>query len=124
MDYQADQAKHGGGRGLWHVTHNSYTEVSSECGLVALAFYGSALVLTYRSLRRSGKAGSTEAAFLVVMQVGFGICMLFLSMAYNIHMLVLSGLAMALENRLPVPVSESNQELTSSSVATPTRVPA
>lgn len=116
MDYQADQAKQGGQKGLWHVTHNSYTQVSSECGLAAFLLYLSALVLTYRSLRVTSKTASPElstpALFVMTMLVGFGFCMFFLSMAYNVHILVLSGLAIALQYRnrsneavLPVPDS-------------------
>jgi O-antigen ligase len=34
----------------WHVTHNTYTELSSEAGLPALALFLTILVLTFRNL--------------------------------------------------------------------------
>jgi hypothetical protein len=100
MDYQADQAKQTGASALWHVTHNSYTQVSSECGLPALICYSAALFLTFTCFRRTAKKEPSDlaevAAVASVMLVGFCCCMLFLSMAYNVHLLILSALAVCL----------------------------
>jgi O-antigen ligase len=35
----------------WHVTHNTYTELSSEAGLPALALFLAIILLTFRNLR-------------------------------------------------------------------------
>jgi O-antigen ligase len=104
MDYQAASAKDVGQRGMWHVTHNSYTQVSSECGLPAAILYIGALASMFFLLRRCAKSPDRELAAIAitlsVMLVGFCICMFFLSLAYNVDVLVLSGLAVALKQRL------------------------
>ena len=103
MDYQANSARDNGQRGMWHVTHNAYTQVSSECGLPALILYISALGATMFSLRKVSKAGDAELAllarFMSVMIVGFSVCIIFLSLAYNVHILILSALAVSLKLR-------------------------
>lgn len=103
MDYQANSARDNGQRGMWHVTHNAYTQVSSECGLPALVFYLGALGFTMVSLRKVGKSSDKDMAllarFMSVMIVGFSVCIIFLSLAYNVHILVLSALAVSLKLR-------------------------
>ncbi len=103
MDYQANSARDNGQRGMWHVTHNAYTQVSSECGLPALVIYLSALAVTMASLRKVSKSRDAELAMLArfvgVMIVGFSICIIFLSLAYNVHILVLSALAVSMKLR-------------------------
>ena len=54
-EYEAEEAKAKGERGMWHETHNSYTQVSSECGVPALVFYLSAIFLSFRVFRRGPK---------------------------------------------------------------------
>lgn len=104
MDAQAESAEAGGKRGLWHVTHNAYTQVSSECGIPALLFYGAALVLTFRTLWRGRKVPDRGLALLCsvmnLMMVGFAICVFFLSQAYTIHFLVLGGAAIVVSSIL------------------------
>jgi O-antigen ligase len=103
MDYQANSAKDNGQRGMWHVTHNAYTQVSSECGLPALLVYLGALGATMFSLYKVGRSSDKELAllarFMSVMIVGFSVCIIFLSLAYNVHILVLSALVVSLKLR-------------------------
>lgn len=103
MDYQANSAKDNGERGMWHVTHNAYTQVSSECGLPALFLYLGALGVTMVSLRKIAKSSDPELAliarFMSVMIVGFSVCIIFLSLAYNVHILILSALAVSMKLR-------------------------
>lgn len=40
----------------WHVTHNTYTELSSEAGIPALVIFLTIIGLTFRNLRRVRKA--------------------------------------------------------------------
>jgi len=40
---------------LWRSTHNSFTQISSECGIPALLFYLAALVSGFRTLQRTWK---------------------------------------------------------------------
>jgi O-antigen ligase len=42
----------------WHVTHNTYTELSSEAGIPALALFLTVLVLTFRNLSSVRKTAS------------------------------------------------------------------
>jgi hypothetical protein len=105
MDYQANSAaKENGQRGLWHVSHNTYTQVSSECGIPALLLYIGALGASLISLRKSSRSGDQELAvvaqFVAVMVVGFCACIIFLSLAYNVQLLVLSALSVAITQRL------------------------
>ncbi|HEX4772093.1 MAG TPA: O-antigen ligase family protein [Bryobacteraceae bacterium] len=97
MDAQAESAESMGQRGMWHVTHNSYTQVSSECGIPALLFYLAAIASTFLILWRGRKAADRDLALkcavLHVMMVGFAICIFFLSQAYSIQFLVLGGAA-------------------------------
>ncbi|MDQ2777765.1 MAG: O-antigen ligase family protein [Acidobacteriota bacterium] len=104
MDYQAITAGESGQRGMWHVTHNSYTQISSECGIPAAILYIGALGSTFLMLRAAGKSKDRELAtvalFISVMMVGFCACMCFLSLAYSVHILAMSALAVALKQRL------------------------
>jgi O-antigen ligase len=89
----------------WLGTHNSYTQVSSECGLPALVFYVATIVtcilMNYRLYRRSnGRPGLETIA-------GMSFCM-FLSMfaysisiftfheAYSLHLPLLAGVSICL----------------------------
>ncbi len=104
MDFQAQDAADQGQRGMWHVTHNSYTQVSSECGIPAFVLYISALAVTLLNLRKIVKTGDPElapvASTILVMYVGFGVCIFFLSMAYAVHILILSALTVSMKLRL------------------------
>jgi O-antigen ligase len=104
MDYQATKAKENGQRGLWHVTHNSYTEVSSECGVPGFLLYVSAIVLTMLNLRKCARAQDPELAtvaqIISAMIIAYGTCIFFLSLAYTVHLLALSALTVALKLRL------------------------
>lgn len=104
MDFQANQAAQNGQRGLWHVTHNAYTQVSSECGLPAFIFYIGALLLTISNLRKVAKTKDEKlapiASAMIIMYVGFGVCIFFLSLAYTVHILILSGVATSMKLRL------------------------
>ncbi len=114
MDYQAISAQEAGQRGMWHVTHNSYTQVSSECGLPAIILYIGALGSTFLLLRSVAKSRDRELAvvalFISVMIVGFCVCMFFLSLAYNPHLLILSALAVALKQRVEADGNLPNQQ--------------
>lgn len=46
-------------RGMWHYTHNAYTQTSSESGLMGAALYIAALVVSYRGLAAIRKRGAT-----------------------------------------------------------------
>jgi O-antigen ligase len=103
-DYQGGMAASAGQRGMWHETHNGYTQVSSECGIPAIGFYLAGMFLTFRSLRRSVAANdpavSPIARTLAVMFVGYAVCLFFLSQGYSFVFLVLCALSVCIERYL------------------------
>lgn len=105
MDYQSGLAGQSGQKGMWHQTHNGYTQVSSECGIPALIFCLLAIGMTYKTLRRASKSGvptvSTLADLLSVMMVGYSVCIIFLSQGYNFNLPVITGIATSLSRLLP-----------------------
>lgn len=107
MNYEGTTAVKAGVRGAWQVTHNTYTQVSSEAGIPALMFFVAALVTTYRLLSKTYRAAKARqelrpiamaALCLLVSLVGFGVANLFLSLAYWYHLLMLSGFAICLSS--------------------------
>jgi len=90
--------------GSWHVTHNSFTQVSSECGMPALIFFvlaiGSALFSVnrvYRQARREGYRDIANASFCYLLSmVGFLVTITFLANAYRFYFPAMIGLAIAL----------------------------
>jgi O-antigen ligase len=50
IDAEAQQAGEEGQRGMWHYTHNTYAELSSETGLIGLVLFVIAFFGAYRGL--------------------------------------------------------------------------
>lgn len=75
--------------GMWHVTHNSYTQMSAEGGIAALVLYVLILwrsVVNLRSVTRHKKARRTIRVFSIALEAslaGFLVGSFFLSLAYN-----------------------------------------
>ncbi|HWO30691.1 MAG TPA: O-antigen ligase family protein [Candidatus Acidoferrum sp.] len=75
--------------GIWHVTHNSYTQMSAEGGIPAFIFYVIILWFGFRNLRRTRKlsAGNREIKLLAgavhASLAGFVVGSLFASYAYQ-----------------------------------------
>lgn len=98
-----------GVKGGWQHTHNSYTEMSSENGIPALLLYLLLIVFAWRAarIRRPRLAPlsprqadiAAAAAALRLSLFTFCISALFGSFAYHPQLLVVAGLAMAL-NRI------------------------
>jgi O-antigen ligase len=92
-------------KGSWHVTHNTYTEISSEMGIPGLVIYLVFLYRCFKSLnpivrsRYPGKdwddlralAKSLRASFVVMLAIAF-----FDSYGYDTNIPILAGLACAL----------------------------
>lgn len=90
--------------GNWHATHNTYTQVSSECGLPAFFFFvaglGSAIILALRTYRRAKREGYTEIAngcfcYLLAM-AGHLTSLIFLAHAYSFILPAMVGLGITL----------------------------
>ena len=92
------------GHGLWQGTHNTFTQVSSECGIPGLFFFVAGMVSTYRLLsatyrkarQRPDCPDIRNATFCIMMgMIGFGVAMTFLNFAYFFYQPALGGLAIA-----------------------------
>ncbi len=102
MVAEAREAMKAGHRGVWHYTHNSYTELSSECGIPGLIFYLAAFWRAYRGLtpirNRYPRASTRRAAMFVQMAVLMAaIGAFFLSIAYGGILYAILGLSAALQ---------------------------
>jgi O-antigen ligase len=103
-NYEGRLSLQAGKIGNWHETHNSFTEVSSECGIPALIFFvlgiGSAFLSvnrTYRKARREGYPEIATAGFCYLLSmVGYVVSIAFLSNAFRSYLPVMIGLAIAL----------------------------
>jgi O-antigen ligase len=102
--HAADLAKAEGRRGMWAVTHNTYTEVSSETGIPGLILLVATLVAVFRQLgsiwRRARKQPEAnwikQAAFcLALSMTNFSICIFFCSMSYQFYLPAMVGLVVA-----------------------------
>jgi O-antigen ligase len=92
-------------KGLWHVTHNTYTQLSSEMGIPGLAIYLVMLYYVFKTLNSiirtktksptwdnlRAMALSLRTAFILFLPIAF-----FDSLAYNADVPILAGLTTAL----------------------------
>ncbi|HVW83830.1 MAG TPA: O-antigen ligase family protein [Bryobacteraceae bacterium] len=97
-----------GHHGLWHETHNAYTQVSSETGIPALLFYLAALVSTFimlnrllRNARRQQPTPENQTIIIATLCVllsltMFSVAITFLSLAYRFYLPAFTGLAIAM----------------------------
>lgn len=124
-DAEGFAARAKGQHGVWLVSHNAYTQVSSELGIPGILFYLGALISTFRliaSIRKKCRNitrlhESSIAAFCMMLaMVGFGVAIVFLSLAYTFYFLFMSGLAIALANAV-------DREITVEQQAKSVRVP-
>jgi len=104
QEYQAIEAGENGQRGMWHETHNSYTQISSECGIPAFICYLSAIVMTYLVFGRGRKSSDPNireiSTILSLMLVSFGVCMFFLAQGYGFAFPVMGGIAISIDRLL------------------------
>ena len=95
-------------RGAWLVTHNTYTQISSECGIPALLFYVVAMVLCMRigsRLRRHPEFRAhplwdqvwTTAFYLRLCVVSMAVFAFFLCFAYTALFYIIAALAVSFE---------------------------
>lgn len=109
--------------GNWHVTHNTYTEVSSESGIIGLTIY---LVLIFQALRSLSRAvavrlpyPSSELADIQLVAIAMRIAMssfltsaFFGSVAYLPFLYVFIGISVALEFNAIQLVSQAHSSRT------------
>ena len=94
-----------GWHGMWHDTHNTFTQASSECGIPAgillIASWVSSFLLvnrTYRKARSRPECRDIQAATFCLMLsiVGFCAAITFLNFAYFFYGPAMGGLAIAI----------------------------
>jgi O-antigen ligase len=109
-NYEGRIARESGRRGAWQVSHNSYTQISSEAGLPALALFLAAIGSTFLLLRRIYRRAREQpflqdpefqeiahaANCLMLSLVTFGVAIFFLSLGYRFFMPALTGFAATL----------------------------
>ena len=95
-----------GGRATWQETHNSYTQVSSECGIPAGVLFLVLVVYSLRNAYRIRKLASASpdsqslarmAFCIFAALVGWAVCATFGCVAYLIHLPLLAAMTVALK---------------------------
>jgi O-antigen ligase len=129
---EAEIQKSLGLRGSWQVTHNTYTQVSSEAGLPAVGFYCAAILFTMSGLRRIAKHRlqrnsrlDTLAHMAFCLQlsiVGLAVCSLFGALAYRHYLPTLLGLAIVFTHAARQQMDSWSSQTVKSSPATNTPI--
>jgi O-antigen ligase len=103
-EYQADLAAQQHQKGMWHETHNGYTQISSECGIPALLFYLAAVFIIFKSLNRAAKLDMpiipSAAKTFACMAVGYSASIIFLANAFRSDMLVIAAFTIAINQMI------------------------
>jgi len=130
-----DMMRRNGVKGAWHDTHNSYTQISSEVGIVAAIVYLSAIFSTYFLLRRIYKLATQfppgmirdramlASSCLMVSLVGFGSAAFFLSLAYRFYFPALTAIAVVLYRSLEHESRKLMQKARDAAAAASTQTP-
>ena len=95
-------------RNEWLVTHNSYTEVSSETGLPGLILFLGIIVSGFKSLtsvlRRSKETGEkpdpiafATSKYLLLSMTALSVCIFFLAVGYEFGIYLWVGMAISLK---------------------------
>jgi hypothetical protein len=85
---EARDAVKSGGTGAWHFTHNTYTQISSECGVPGLILFCGALFWGYSGLSQIRRRGPTRnirqiSLFLQAAYLMLAVGCFFLSLGYG-----------------------------------------
>jgi O-antigen ligase len=109
LDYDSMQSISNFKRGSWQVSHNAYTQISSEMGLPGFFFMMGGTLGTFLILHKMSKrlhlARDSLAVrqlrsmvtVILVAQVSFCVSIFFLSLGYRFYLPFLSGFAIALQ---------------------------
>lgn len=93
-DYEGGESQRAGRRGMWHETHNSYTQISSECGIPALIFFLSGIVAAFRLALKTYREAcktpmnrdiSSTAFCMMLAMVGFLTAITFANFGYRFY---------------------------------------
>lgn len=109
----------GARKGMWHETHNMYTQISSDAGLPALAIFLAILVLAFRLTGSPMRLGRSKPELQAAARLAFCARIslvaattggLFLSIAYIPLVPFLAGLLVSLERVAHAAVKKSCEE--------------
>jgi len=89
---------------LWRQAHNSYTQISSECGLPAILFYLAALMSTFSLLIKIRKKATgvhrkeiaTATHCLTMGLIAYSVAAIFVNFGYYYEVPAISGLVVAM----------------------------
>ena len=103
-NYEGIMAQAKGEHGNWHETHNTWTQISSECGIFALICFVSAMFMAFaavgRLYSRAKGAGHEQMMRTCVAyqasMVGYMTCITFLACGYRFTLPVMVGLGTAM----------------------------
>jgi O-antigen ligase len=104
-NYEGNLAVQASQLGLWHGTHNSFTQISSECGLPAVFLYIGSVVSAFGLLRKVYRRAAQnplnrDIGLLVLSVMLSFVCFFtaitFLNFGYSFYMPTLVGLACAI----------------------------
>jgi O-antigen ligase len=104
VNYLGKNTTEPGRHGMWLNAHNSYTEISSECGIPALIFYLAAATSTFGLLAKIRKKAMgpyrqeilTAAYCLNMALVAYSTAALFVNFGYRPEIIGISGLVLAM----------------------------
>jgi len=103
-NYEGRNNKVIGTHGAYHATHNTFTQVSSECGIPAFLFFTAGLIASFRifysTYKKAKKTpGCTDIrdamACTMLCLIGFTVAVAFLNFAYFFYEPLLGGMAIA-----------------------------
>jgi O-antigen ligase len=103
-NYEGAESRREGKLGSWHNTHNTFTQISSECGVPALLLFLAGLISAFRLgsnvYRRARAAGQVDMAnvsfYYMLSMIGFLSASLFLSHGYTFRFPAMIGFGIAL----------------------------
>jgi O-antigen ligase len=104
-DFEGGESQREGKRGLWHQTHNTFTQISSECGIPGVLLFIAAMVsafrLAWKIYRRSRdnpvNTDISVAAFCVMLGiVGFLAAATFANFGYRFYEPAICGLCIVM----------------------------
>jgi O-antigen ligase len=115
VNYLGKNTTEPGRHGVWRNAHNSYTEISSECGIPAVIFYLAAEISTFgllAKIRRRAKGPYrqeilTATYCLNIALIAYSTAIIFVNFAYRYEIIGVSGLVVAIwfvvKRKAPVP---------------------
>jgi O-antigen ligase len=105
--YEGAESRQAGHLGMWHQTHNMFTQISSECGIPALIFFVGAIFsgvhLAFKTLRQARinpmNADIAAAAFSLLLGIiGFLVAATFLNLGYRFYEPAFCGLCIVVSS--------------------------